>query len=406
MTISSIYRQPGGSWGENIMAVGTTSGLLDHNHSQSVFKHAILHRYIGAYTAMVGSTSAGNRVAVVDGFAGRGRYPDGKPASGELILQAAARASRAIVEATLVEKNRADYAKLKNVVDEYVARGVHAVAHHGPVHTHLNNIVASAHGVPLFLFLDPCGAGLPFDDLSRVLAGERRPDRPSTEVLLNFNADFTRRATGALAASQHEHDSLPALDRVCGGTWWRDEALKVLGPDRNFERVAETIAHAYTKRLANSTGMQGITVPVKRRVSHQPVYHLVFLTRSPFGIWVFADALARARQEWLKALGPQEGDDENALFTFGDSVKDVIKQEQTKARERVGQNLRSIVARQSRMKLVDQVWSVFDGVYGIANDTTVSMALRLTVDEGTVRVIEEAKNIRGYVIGPGPQAIH
>ncbi|MFJ8997238.1 three-Cys-motif partner protein TcmP [Streptomyces sp. NPDC102359] len=384
-----------------VMAVSTSAGLLDRNHSQSVFKHAILRRYVTPYAAMVGSSSPGHRVAIVDGFAGRGRYPDGTPASGELILRAAAKASRAIVEATLVEKKRADYEKLAQVVDEYKALGVRAVAHQGLVHEHLADIVAGAQGIPLFLFLDPCGAGLPFLDLARVLDGERRQVRPSTEVLINFSADFTRRATGALVAGQHNHESLPALDRVCGGTWWREVALEALGPDSTFEPCAEAVAHAYKDRLARMTGMHGITVPVKRRAHHQPVYHLVFLTRSPFGIWVFADAIARARHEWLEALGPEASDADDALFSFGDVVKDVITQEQEKARVRVRQNLHGIVSRRRRSKLVDEVWSVFDGVYGVANDTTVSAALASAVKDGAVSVIEQGTKIRNSVIGPG-----
>ncbi|MEU0427451.1 three-Cys-motif partner protein TcmP [Streptomyces canus] len=380
------------------MAVSTSGGLLDRNHSQSIFKHAILRRYITAYAAMVGSSSAGHRVAIVDGFAGRGRYPNGTPASGELILQAAAKASRAIVEVTLVEKNRADYEKLAQVVGEYQARGVQARAHQGLVHNHLDSIVEAATGIPLFLFLDPCGAGLPFADLARVLAGERRPKRPSTEVLLNFSADFTRRATGALAAGHDSHESLPALDRVCGGDWWREVALQARGSNSSFEASAEAVARAYTDRLARMTGMHGVTVPVKRRVGHQPVYHLVFLTRSPFGVWVFADAIARARREWLEALGPDEDD---ALFSYDGVVADVLAQEQEKARERVLQNLRKVVARRHRTKLVDEVWSVFEGVYGLANDTTVRAALELATEDGTVSVIEQGKKIRDAVIGRG-----
>lgn len=384
------------------MAINTSAGLLDQSHSQSVFKHAILRRYVTPYAAMVGSRSAGNRVAIVDGFAGRGRYDDGTPASGELILKAAEKASRAVVEATLVEKKRTDYEKLARVVEEYTSRGVRAIARLGPVHEHLDSIVAAARGIPLFLFLDPCGAGLPFTELSRVLAGDRRFVRPSTEVLLNFSADFTRRATGALNASHVDHDSLPALDRVCGGTWWRDEALREVGPSSTFERSAEAVARSYTRRLAQATGMQGITVPVRRRVSHQPVYHLVFLTRSPFGIWVFADAISRARHEWLEALGPQASDDDDALFSFGDSVRDVIKQEQEKARDRIRKNLEGMVARRSRIKLVDDVWSVFEGVYGVANDATVSAALVMAVKDGSVTVVEQGRKVRDHVIGPQP----
>ena len=74
------------------MATGTSAGLLDSSdHAQSVFKHAIIRQYMRPFLAMTGSTSEQDRVVVMDGFAGRGRYPDGAPASAELIMQAVRR---------------------------------------------------------------------------------------------------------------------------------------------------------------------------------------------------------------------------------------------------------------------------------------------------------------------------
>jgi hypothetical protein len=81
-------------------------------------------------------------------------------------------------------------------------------------------------------------------------------------------------------------------------------------------------------------------------------------------------------------------------------VKDVVAQEQERARIRVRENLQGIVTRRNRTKLVDEVWSVFEGVYGVANDTTISAALGLAVKEGSVAVIEQGRKIRDSVIGP------
>ena len=62
------------------MATGTSAGLLDSSsHAQSVFKHEILRQYMPVFVAMLGSYSDRKRVVVLDGFAGRGRYPDGTP---------------------------------------------------------------------------------------------------------------------------------------------------------------------------------------------------------------------------------------------------------------------------------------------------------------------------------------
>lgn len=71
------------------LATGTAAGLLDSSdHAQSIFKHAIIRRYVLPFLAMTGSTSDEGRAVVMDGFAGRGRYADGTPGSAELIMQA------------------------------------------------------------------------------------------------------------------------------------------------------------------------------------------------------------------------------------------------------------------------------------------------------------------------------
>ncbi|SRR6266851_4937934 len=185
------------------MATGTSSGLLEdpEGNAQSLFKHEILHQYMRPFISMVGSASPGRRLVVLDGFAGRGRYADGTPASAELILQAIQKlgGSRQVA-AFFVEKEIKDFQVLSGVVGEYRAGGLLAKALPGRVEEHLDAVITTATGVPLFLFLDPCGAGVPFDRLTAVLAGPRRPERPRTELLLNFSADLSRRAAGTLNA--------------------------------------------------------------------------------------------------------------------------------------------------------------------------------------------------------------
>jgi three-Cys-motif partner protein len=269
---------------EGFMATGTSAGLLDSSdHAQSVFKHAIIRQYMRPFLAMTGSTSEQGRVVVMDGFAGRGRYPDGAPASAELIMQAVRRLQGSrTVAMFFVEDDQDRYRELDVVVREYVAQGLRAKALPGSADDHLDRVIAAAQGVPLFLFLDPCGALLPFRRLARVV-GSARPDvRPQTEVLLNFSADFTRRTAGQLAAGRTGEAGVSRMDATCGGPWWRATAMEALRSSAtgNFEPAAEAVAAGYAQRMASAGSMLQVMVPVRRRLHHQPVYHLVFLTRS------------------------------------------------------------------------------------------------------------------------------
>jgi three-Cys-motif partner protein len=309
------------------------------------------------------------------------------------------------VSAFFVEKNEKDYRALAAVTDEYVTRGLLATALPDAVDEHLDAIITAANGVPLFLFLDPCGAGLPFDRLAGVLAVPRRSVRPQTEVLQNFSADLSRRAAGVLNAGQDEHSIIPLMDKTCGGTWWRDTALAALSKPttHNFEPVAAAVAEEYAQRLARAGSMLHVTVPVRRRMHHQPIYHLVFLTRSQYGLWVFADALGKARQAWLRTLGNVDDEDtEGMLFTPADDMAWLIEAEQDRAKTIVMRNLRVLAGRLNRFKLVDQALAVYDEVYGMATDSSVTAALQALKTSGELVVYQNASRLRDRAVGRGP----
>lgn len=195
------------------------------------------------------------------------------------------------------------------------------------------------------------------------------------------------------------------MDETCGGQWWRETALAALSKPttRNFEPVASAIAHEYAKRLARSGSMLQVTVPVRRRMHYQPIYHLVFMTRSQYGLWVFADALGKARQAWLRALGAVDDEDaEGMLFTPADDMEWVIEAEEEQAKATVMKNMRALAARLSRFKLVDHALEIYGEAYGVATDSSVAAALQMLKASGHLVVYQNASRLRDRVVGPGP----
>jgi three-Cys-motif partner protein len=389
------------------LATGTTAGLLDSSdHTQSIFKHAIIRSYMPLFLSMTGSTSDKGRVVVMDGFAGRGRYADGSPGSAELIMQAVEKLQRYRTVATFFAETDPDtYRMLAEVVGEYAARGLPARSLSGSADDHLNTVIAAARGVPLFLFLDPCGALLPYSRLAQVTGVERRVVRPQTEILMNFSADFTRRTAGQLVAGRTGEAGIARMDTTCGGEWWRATAMRACRSSArgNFEPAAEAVVNAYAERLASSGRMLTVTVPVRRRLHHQPVYHLVFFTRSQYGLWVFADALGKARQDWLRAIGRLD-DDSDAQGTLpgmsrSDNMQQLIDSEKARAQKIIEANLRDLV-RTGSFKLVDHARQVFGDAYGIATDTVVSAAVRSLEASRQLATVQRSSRIRDRIVGP------
>ncbi|MFE6446858.1 three-Cys-motif partner protein TcmP [Nocardiopsis dassonvillei] len=389
------------------MSTGTTAGLLEDSdsHAQSVFKHEILRQYMSPFIAMAGSTATSNRLTVLDGFAGRGRYPGGEPGSAEHILQAVQRLQDSRkVSAYFVEKSRKDFEILASVVEEYASSGMQAHALHGSLEDHLETVIASATGMPLLLFLDPCGAGLPFQRLAEIVNGSRRGKKPPTEILLNFNSDLSRRATGSLRKGLLQDPIIRHMDLTCGGEWWRETALTALNTSAtgNFEPVAHAVADEYTRRLADAGGMLSVNVPVRRRLSRQPIYHLAFFTHSSHGLWMFANAIGKARQKWLQHWGKLEAGDtpEETLFGPPQNMDWLIDEEAEKARERVRQNLLRLVRSGTTFKLVTRAREVYGDVYGVAIESTVTKAVRTLEASGELVVRERSKKVRDCVVGP------
>ncbi len=142
------------------------------------------------------------RVVILDVSLDAAAIRTASPHQGNCFLQALLKAPAVNIESVLIKKNRSNFTKLAALVDEYRDQGVRAVALFGEVLDHLLMVVQQATGAPLFMFLDPCGAGVPYADLVKVLSGPCREVRPATEVLLNFSADLTRRTAGVLNADR------------------------------------------------------------------------------------------------------------------------------------------------------------------------------------------------------------
>jgi three-Cys-motif partner protein len=275
----------------------------------AVLKHETLRQYIIPFASKVGSYATGRRVVYLDGYAGPGRYADSTPGSPALVLQSAAELSAfRTLDCYFVERKRDDFKRLKALVDEACADGISAEALPGRVQKHLDYVLQRAEGAPLLAFLDPFGLGLSFEDLTGRIFGLRRPrgqgGRYATEVLLNFSSNAVRRIGGLLTAEkEHKHTAatLAAMDTACGGSWWREEFLD----SKNNGEAVERIAVGFAGRVCKTVRSGAWTVAVRNRERHQPLYHLVFFSRSEHGLWLFGEANSLAQEAWRRELAQE-----------------------------------------------------------------------------------------------------
>ena len=260
-----------------------------------MLKHGVLSRYVVPFATKVGSTSEGNRVAVLDGYAGEGRYDDGTPGSPIFFADAARKVpAPRTMELIFVEQKKSRFEKLQGVLADE-AGGVAYEAWHGTVDEHLDDALARANGVPLFAFLDPCGVGLPFTDISeRIFGRPHHQYAPATEVLLNFSAEAVRRIGGRLKESEGapgRAKTLALMDNACGGDWWQNLYRAAESPGE----ASSQIAAGFAARLRDATGAGSWVIGVRNAEHQQPKYALVFLSRHPDGLYLYGNAMSTSQ---------------------------------------------------------------------------------------------------------------
>ncbi len=348
----------------------------------AVLKHGILKRYIKPWASKVGSTAEGKRVVYVDGYAGPGRYADGTDGSPALVLSTARAVDYRNIECHFVERRRADFARLSGLVGAAQADGVSCVAHKGRLEAHLDRLLQLTAASPLFLFLDPFGLAISFEDITgKAMGGVHGGRMRKTEVLLNFSANAVRRIGAFLdpsSTAKNRQATLNSMDRACGGSWWRDLFVRF---ETNEERV-EAIAHEFMRRAAQAAGSGGWVFPVKNRATLQPVYHLVYLSRHPDGMLLFGDALAGAQKEWRRLLVPPPVVDEGALFALPDPfLQEEAMREDQWVREIKG-NIERLLDEFGGFRVADRYRDVLGSALGLAGQPLVRRAVKQLHAEG------------------------
>ncbi|MEU5590283.1 three-Cys-motif partner protein TcmP [Streptomyces chrestomyceticus] len=368
------------------MSRGTGGKYWADKALPSVFKHELLKRYLPQFGGMTGRQSHDKRVVYLDGYAGEGRYENGAPASAEIALRVAShfRARYGVtVECFFTEAQQKSFERLAQVVEHYRAGGVRAYAHRGEVDGVLDSVIQQASRQPLFLFLDPCGLVLPQDRLVDVLKRQRPQKYPATELLMNFSMMAVWRLGGHVRSPKGNERSLQRFDDVCGGTWWREyfaDASAASARAGAAEDAIEAVAAEYSRRLARRTGMLVQSVPVSHDERKRAVYRLVFATRSPYGLWVFGDTVARARDQWWKTLDAREEESGKlTLFSLRPDPEEVAE----RAAPEIAKNLEELLLRTRRpFKLVDRTLEVFGDHYGRVTEPAVRKAVRLLAAAG------------------------
>lgn len=355
------------------MATGTSADFWADKELPAILKHEILKCYVPKFVAKLSSTN--RKVVLIDGYAGMGRYESGQAGSAIQMLETASSlvATRnREVDVYLVERDPETFAQLQTEVEEFF--GVDRLNVYllpGDIGDRLSEVLARAEGMPVFLFLDPCGLGLNFRDLTQALT-THRPQTMTTEILLNFSADAVRRIGGLVPSPEKYASALARMDGVVDGPWWRE----AYAGDFDKESAEHEVLLGYISRLGAKTGMDTFAVDAKRKLHHKPLYYLVFGTRHPDGVWFFADAVARSAKKWRDTLAAREEEERPTLAGIIETQEELNSKLEERACEAIQDNILKLLETHGDFVVGKFPGEVFGAFFGEVTEKVVRRAIK------------------------------
>ena len=142
---------------------------------------------------------------------------------------------------------------------------------------------------------------------------------------------------------------------------------------------------------------------MRRGPKQKPLYHLLFGTRSQYGLWSFGDSVARATQTWWATLDEQTTEQDHRLFRVTQVERPSIESVESRAVPEVALNLGAILRERPSFRVVDHTHRVFDTDYGQVREQVVRDAIKLMHREGRTSSTGKGRRVRELVV-TRPQA--
>lgn len=371
------------------------TGFHRSKQSAAVLKHAILDEYSTPFVSKTGSTSTDHRVAIIDGYAGPGRYDDGSEGSGAMLLRKA-RELAALprqLELHLVEADPGTHAKLKRVVSAE-GTGLVVSVSDGDISTHLPTLLTATEGIPLFVYLDPCGLIIPLNEVVTIFDRPRGPGAPATEVLINLTAHL-RRFGGMLTSKTPIEASLKRIDEVCGGDWWRLAWLDHL-PDKEAAELAVVAGYA-EKLRERAQGAGTWIIDVRPRAELKPLYYLIFATRHPEGMLAFGESTSLGLQHWRRYQARVAA--QGTLFAADDAWEKSWKASESKLKDEwiktIEDRLSVELAKGEPFRIMDRPDQVLGELTGLVRTLHLRAAINLVRAAG--KTSSDPKGVRDLI---------
>lgn len=373
-----------------------SSDFFGQRSAQAVLKHGVLARYAHYFAGRAGSATQGH-VALIDGYAGEGRYQDGSPGSPLLLASQATRAHTfgRDVKLAFVERDDARREQLRQSLAENDIEPDQVLG--GSLEAVIDELLDRYARHAVLLFVDPFGLAVNRSTLERVL--RRRSRQQPIDVLYHFSlSTVARMGRAGVVEGATSLQNADQLDAALGPIGWRDDFQHATAPNAPTE-AAVTVARRFGQLVGKATSVQSTGIPVTQRPGQLPRYLLMLFSADQKAHWDFADQAAKAYVDWLYHCDREDYQanvrfrEEQGLlelFTTPEpDIKEIDEQLRSEASAYLPGHLQQVLRREASIRPMDAVDAVYGEMLGRARVTHLRAAVKqlhgagLVDDDGT-----------------------
>jgi three-Cys-motif partner protein len=285
--------------------MASTKDFFKQKREWSKLKDEILEKYLEPYLEKIKIFK--NNIAIIDCFAGKGRFDDGAEGSPLIILKkiASSHASQ-LTHAYFIEEKYGDELE-KNVA---LFSGMSTIFKQN-YQANIANIKSICKNKDVFLYIDPYGIKtLDFEYFQQFKAGGYN----TIELLLNFNTfGFLREGCrlllqkspivldddSELIYEDDESNTIDNMNNVANGDYWQRFIHEFYNNQEKLKNVEIAFSQKYESEL-KKIFRYVVNIPVINKTTNIPKYRMYYGSNSTDGLFLMVDQMNRTWKNILK----------------------------------------------------------------------------------------------------------